>query len=219
MTRDIDANALAVLESSNVPWVVLLRLDFDSGTVFLHTGVRDLSFDGEIWLGVGALGQISGVVEKAEGSDNRIRVSLCPIPKGELVNLVNEVTTEDPVGRPYKLYFAVLDANRVIVGEPIVMSSGAMDKTSLTDGANAVISTDLVNDASRLRKRVSFKLTNQHQQGLFTGDKGLEFVSDTSKRVRWGSAPETTVGSGIGGGGGGSGGGRNDEADLNRIRF
>jgi len=226
MTRDIDPNALAVLESSNVPWVVLLRLDFDSGTLFLHSGVGDLSWDGNDWLGIGALGQLSGVVEKAEGADNRTRVTLCPIPKQELSNLVDEVTNDDPVGRPYKLYYAVVDSDREVIDDAIVMSSGTMDKVELTDGEVASLSIDLVSDAARLKKRVSFKLTNQHQQGLFSSDLGLAFVNDLGREIRWGSAPKTTVGGsggthgGSGGGGAGAGaGGRNDTDDLNRIRL
>jgi len=206
MTRDIDPNVLTELESSNFRWVVLLRLDFDSGTVFLHTGVGNLSFDGNTWLGVGAIGQLSGVVEKAEGADNRTRVTLCPIPKAELSNLVDEVTNDDPVGRPYKLYYAVLDSDGLVIDDAIVMSSGTMDRVELVDGEVASLSIDLVSDTARLKKRVSFKLTNQHQQDLFPNDKGLEFVGDTDKRVRWGGAPQTTVGTG----GGSSGSGRED---------
>lgn len=206
MTRDIDPNVLTELESSNFRWVVLLRLDFDSGTVFLHSGVGDLIWDGHTWLGIGAIGQISGVVEKAEGADNRTRVTLCPIPKEELSNLVDEVTNDDPVGRPYKLYYAVVDSDREVIDDAIVMSSGTMDKVELVDGEVASLSIDLVSDAARLKKRVSFKLTNQHQQGLFPSDLGLAFVTGLDPEQIWGSAPKTTVGGGgernnIGGGG------------------
>jgi len=223
MTRDIDPNVVTELESSKFRWVVLLRLDFDSGTVFLHTGVGDLSFDGNTWLGVGAIGQLSGVVEKAEGADNRTRVTLCPIPKAELSNLVDEVTNDDPVGRPYKLYFAVVDSDREVIDDAIVVSSGTMDKIELVDGEVASLSIDLVNDAARLKKRVSFKLTNQHQQGLFPNDLGLAFVNDLGREIRWGSAPKTTVGGGAGvgfGGGGAGSGGRDDSPDPGgRLRF
>ena len=220
MTRDIDANALAGLESPNVLWNILLRLDFDSGTVFLHSGVGDLSWDGNTWLGIGALGQISGVVEKAEGSDNRTRVTLSPIPTAELSNLVDEVTNDDPVGRPYKLYYAVIDNDREVVDDAIVLSSGTMDKVELVDGEIASLSIDLVSDAARLNKRTSFKLTNQHQQGLFANDLGLAFVNDLGREIRWGSAPKTTVGGGSGTGGsrGGSGSdGTDDPTERLRV--
>ncbi|MCK5041713.1 MAG: hypothetical protein KAR62_05440, partial [Sphingomonadales bacterium] len=46
-----------------------------------------------------------------------------------------------------------------------------------------------------------FRFTDQHQRSLFPGDKGLEFVTDTSlSEIRWGQADAQKIASSPGGG-------------------
>lgn len=205
MTRDIDPATSSVLESPNVPWVLLLELFFDNGTLYLNSGITNFEFESNIYLGIGAIGQISGVVEKAEGGDNRINCILSPIPSTDLADLVDEVTNEDPVGRPFILRYVVLDDAGSIVGDPIVMSSGTIDEINLENGETAGLSMNLVNDAARLQQRTVFKYTNEHQQQLFTGDLGCATVDNLGDEILWGSSQKTQIGNGSGGSGGGGG--------------
>lgn len=67
MTRTIDAAAIAELTKTQVKPALLATLDFASGMLRVWSGVGPLVYDGETYLGVGTLGEISPLEESGQG--------------------------------------------------------------------------------------------------------------------------------------------------------
>lgn len=194
MTRGLPTELNAAVDSDGFRWCMLLTLDFDSGTVFLWSGVDDIDLGGNTYKGVGAIGaEISGSVETVQNADSRIRVSLSGIDIASVPSFIDEMTDNDPTGRAAGLLIAAMTPDGEIDGAAQLMFSGFMDNPSADDGAVNKISLDLVSEAARLNKVLAWHFTAEHQQQIFSGDKGFDFVADLDDEVRWGASESTDI--------------------------
>ena len=66
MSRGLSAGMLSQVAASNVNPILLFYGEFASGTVRMWSGLGDLSFDSQTWLGAGSLVQVSNVEETSE---------------------------------------------------------------------------------------------------------------------------------------------------------
>ena len=88
-------------------------------------------------------------------------------------------------GITYNLGF--LNSNYALVDDPFIIFVGKVDTMAISLSDTATIELDIEN---RLidweRPRVS-RFTNEEQQNLYSGDKGLEFVDSVAeKELFWG---------------------------------
>jgi hypothetical protein len=217
MTRNISTSMENAIAADEMSVALLLELQLDSGTTYLHSGHGDLSYNGQTWKGVGAMGSISGVKENTSMSDGRITATLSHVPIVSLPDFVTEFSDNDPVGRAFNIYLAFLDADGKIASESddvVQITGGFIDAVEMTDGGGAAggadggIALTLASEAALLGRTRGFRLTDQHQQRLFPGDKAFEFVTDTNLgELRWGQTNPQTLGGGGGGSNSGFGGG------------
>lgn len=219
MTRTLDASiATAVTNNAAgteiLNWLSLLRLDLDSGSVFLNSGTQDFSFDGQTWIGVGGMGSLSGVPENTSLGTAQITATLSHIPLTSLPDFVDEFTNNDPVGRNWKTYIAFLNAD-FSTKAVLTMDSGFIGSPEMGESAEAgSIALTLLNETTRLALVTFYRMTNQGQQSIWPGDEGFEFVTDTNlAEISWGKTT-TTVSSG-----GGSGGNRPGSSSRFQFRF
>lgn len=215
MTRTLDASiATAVTNNAAgteiLNWLSLLKLELDSGTVFLNSGTQDFSFDGETWIGVGGMGSLSGVPEDTSMGKSQITATLSHIPLTGLPDFVDEFTNNDPVGRNWTTYIAFLNAD-FTTKAVLTMDSGFIGSPEIGESAEAgSIALTLLNETTRFGLVTFYRMTNQGQQSIWSGDEGFEFVTDTNlSEISWGKTT-TTVPSG----GGGFGGSRTSGGDI-----
>ncbi len=192
MSRDLTSEVNAAIQS-DFGWVLMLQLDLDSGSVFVHTGVGTIPWNGESWRGVGSMASISGMVETVDGGDDRITVSLSGIPIETLPDFVDEFTLEDTAGRDWFLYIAILDENGEIDGDATQLNSGQTGAAELTDGPNATVSLSLVTEAALMKAILFYRMTDEDQQGLFPGDLFCQYMNDLGNEIRWGSSDPTSL--------------------------
>lgn len=213
MTRTLDA-AIATAVANNAAgteilyWLSLLKLELDSGTVFLNSGTQDFLFDGETWLGVGGMGSLSGVPENITMGKSQITATLSHIPLAGLPDFVDEFTDNDPVGRNWSTYIAFLNEDFSIKAVQL-MDSGFIGSPEMGESADAgSIALTLLNETTRLALVTFYRMTNQGQQSIWSGDRGFEYVTDINlAEISWGKTT-TTVSSGGGFGGGTTSGGQ-----------
>jgi hypothetical protein len=204
VTRALPGAVDTAVQQETIRIALLLELNLDSGDVNMWSGIGDLTWDSKTWSGLGDLGSISGVDEAGDLSDARIRATLSLIDGGDLLDLVDELTDQDPVGRGFALYLAFFNEDTAI-DDVLTLTAGFIDAVTFSDGAIAGASVSLASEATLLRREHFYRLDDAMQQSLFASDKGLEFVTDLSDEINWGSAPPHVV---QGGGGGG---------DRNRV--
>lgn len=145
MTRSISTSAESHIKSGAINWAMLLKLEFDTDPLYLWSGLGDLSWDGHTWTGVGDLGSISNVSESSALKDSAIKATFNHMS----TDLVDAVTTMDPVGRPFELHFALFTADNQLE-DVVTLTSGFIDAIELVDGDVGHISMDLVSEAALL---------------------------------------------------------------------
>ena len=202
MTRVLPTSVSTGVEQDKVSVAFLLEMALDSGSVYLWSGQGDLDWNGQTWLGVGGMGAISAVTEDSQMSDARIKATLSHVPVENLPDFVQEFSDNDPVGRSFTLSLAFFDEDTSI-SDVVTLTAGFVDAVSMNDGAGGAdgssggIELMLASEAALLSRKRGYRLTDQHQEALFSGDRGLEFVTDTNlAEIRWGSADPQTIGRG-----------------------
>lgn len=174
--RQIDADTIAALSTHHFNPAILVRLDWPSGAVRVHTGQGDLTYDAQTWVGVGALGGLQMPAEEAGGGYDEAVFSL----------IVGDADTtqylaEDYQNRAAQVWFGAVTepGGNVLVGEPIRMLDARM---------------------SVLRERIEFTQENETAELLLTcqvgvpqrvpgsayhtpEDQGSRFPGDTAGRL------------------------------------
>lgn len=184
MAHDLTAAAITASSASvGSTMVVAVDMDFASGHVRLHTGAGTITWDGKQFLGVGQFGGISVIQESVDLRADTVEFKLSGVPSEYISTALNENYKH----RDVTAYLMYIDSAGVLVSDPMTLWSGRMDTMPITLGASATI---VVRAESRLadwmRPRSS-RYTNEEQQQRFSGDKGLEFVSQmVEKELIWG---------------------------------
>ena len=188
MTRELTPDFSDLVEG-DFGFVLMLKIVLDSETVYVHTGVGEIPWDGATWLGVGTMAQISGMVESVDGGDNRITVGMSGIPIEAMPDFVMEFTEEDTAGRDWFLYIAPLDENGDITNDADVkeLNAGQTGAVDLVDGPTRSVTLSLVTEAALMKSILFYRMTDEDQQFLFPGDKGFEFMNDMDGTINVGS--------------------------------
>ena len=171
------------LKTQGAKPVVLVELQFDSGISRLWSGVGNLVWNGDTFLGAGGLGSIDLAQETVEQKALGIRLTLSGIPPSE----ISLALGEDVIGRIATVWLAFFDASDLLIADPIVVFAGRMDTmdVALADTATVTVTAESrLIDWDRPRER---RYTDADQQEKFPGDQGLAFVSQSvEKEIVWG---------------------------------
>ena len=103
--------------------LLLVELDFASGTVYAHSGAGNFVWNGNTYLGIGRLGKVSEIEETEALQANAIKLELSGVDPADVSISLNE----EYQGRPARLYIAYLDENYALTGAPVEPFSGQMD--------------------------------------------------------------------------------------------
>ena len=184
MARDLSVNNLAATTADVVAPVHFAELQFDSGTVRVHSRLGTLTWGGNDWIGLGRFGGASAVEETADLSRKTVTYTLSGIP-GDLMSVVLD---EHYQGRPARLYLGFLDTvTNQLLDTPELLDQGRMDVSDTDEGETCSISITAESRFAAWERPVIRRYTDADQQARFPGDRGLEFVSQAAQReVPWG---------------------------------
>ncbi|TXH19018.1 MAG: hypothetical protein E6R03_01225 [Hyphomicrobiaceae bacterium] len=192
MSREItEAVAAQATADSLVPFL-LGAAEFDSGTVRMWSGIGNLIWDGETWLGGGSLLGISEISETREIEARGTSITLSGIPSA----LLSVALAEDYQDRPLKLWLGFLtpeswgdfssefgdDFSRrysggEVIADPVLLFSGRMDVMEISEsGETAQITIGVENRLIDLRKVRERRFTPEDQKSVYPDDKGFDFV-------------------------------------------
>lgn len=167
---DANCEAAALLEHAQKSYAV--DFDFPSGHVRLHTGLGDLVLDSNTYTGVGTLGAIETVPERAQLTSERWTYSLsgvdpAVIPESEIDNCFGRSVVE------YEVY--INPDTQAVIGKEI-NREGRMGRVRRRDGDQPLISISCENRLAILGKANGLRYTDEHQQNIFPGDLGCDQV-------------------------------------------
>ena len=111
MSRNLDANISSAITSTDIEPFFAFKLAFDSTTLFLYTGIGDLTIGSDTYTGVGSLLSFTNVEESADIGAKSVSISLSGIPSSNLSLALNTPYQ----GREVTILFGIRDANRVFL--------------------------------------------------------------------------------------------------------
>jgi len=191
--------------------VVMIKLDFGSGITYAHNRLGEITYDGNTYLGMGNLGNISSVSEGTDVKPYSMKLTL----QGFEPDLVSKALNDEYQGRDARIYMGLLDdENQLIGGAPFMSINYRIDyMEAAIDGNKASLSVILQTRLADWARSNPGRYTDAYQQFLYPNDKGLEYVAEMAdKEINWG-VPGGGSGA-VGGGGRGGGAGTNVRMHL-----
>ena len=196
MPRAISPANLNAAKQTHVMPVVFAKLEFDSGTLYVHNSVGPLLTLGQTWLGMGNFSNVEGVEEGAELSPYAVRLGLSALDPTLLAADLNESYW----GRGCTLYQGWLNPDtEQLVDDPDPLWAGNMDDMSLSmgNGENGdVILLTAESEFSRIDAANNSLFAHVEQQQLFPGDLFFSYLAETvDAKPRWGVNAQAGAGS------------------------
>lgn len=133
----------SALDSSSINWAYIIRLDVENDPLFAWTGFGDLTFgasqtgdtalDGQTFQGITHLIAEVGAVQDGQGGSGALEIV---VPGVDLQDEMMRQVVFDRRRwqfRPGRVWIALFDDNGALLGNPIRMRSGYMDKMTVTE--------------------------------------------------------------------------------------
>jgi len=183
MSRELPTNLQANLDDNVVYPFFAIEMFFDGNTLRTWTGMGDLVYDGNTWIGSGSLLAVSTVEETNEISVRGVTLNLSGIPS-ELISLALSTPYQ---GRVCNVYLGMLD--KVLDTYDLTpIFSGYMDKMDISEAAETCsIEMAVENKLIDLERARVSRFTSGYQKSLYPNDLGLDFVESLQDRpISWG---------------------------------
>jgi hypothetical protein len=170
--RNIDAGMLAALESGLIRPVILAALSFRSATRYIWTGVGNLVFAGNTYVGIGSFGGLGQVKEGVDDRVDNLQISLSGIDP----IILGESLTDIQQGAPATVYFGLMSDTGTLLG-PYQLFGGVVDTADTNVGADTATITltleSLMVDGQRPSMR---RYTSADQRIQFPDDTAFGWV-------------------------------------------
>jgi hypothetical protein len=183
MARDLTAGMITHLAGEQLRPFLLIEAEFPTVTLRLWSGVGNLEYAGNTYIGAGALLGISEVEENQALAASNFTVTLSGLTE-EIVQLCLATDYQE---RPARFSVGFFDSNGAIVVDPFMFYQGQMDTMTITKGSDSVtvgmsIESELV-DGERAIVR---KWSPNDQRIEYPDDTGFDYVlALASKDILW----------------------------------
>lgn len=185
MARDITTALGDALQAERVQPIILAKINTAGGDFLAWSGIGDITFNSEVYTGIGTLGGISEVEENTDIGAAGITFTLSGIPSDMLAIVLSDVQQN----RPATVWLGALDlSTSALIADPYQLFSGFTDVPSIDEGAEtssiALTAENKLIDLERARTR---RYTTEDQQIDDATDLGFDFVpSLQDSQVVWG---------------------------------
>ncbi len=190
--RDLTPEMIAECESGGILPIIIAELAFDSGTLYMWSGIGTLYWNGNDYMGGGNLIAVSSIEETQKLEAKGIVVSLSGIP----TTLISVALSERTRGRAFRMWLAASDDQPDSVGDispdnliftPYRIFTGLMDVMEWGDDGKtgtirlSVESSMLLGQRSKIQR-----YTSEDQKKLYPADEGLDLIPQLQdKEVVW----------------------------------
>ena len=183
MVKTLSTNNSNVLNDEVLRPVYFLKSEFPSGTVYLNSSDRNITFDSNSYLGAGVIGTLTDIEETSELQANGIKFTLTGIP----TTYISVSLTTEYQGSNATQYLGFLNSDYTLIDDPFIIFVGKVDTMAISLSDTATIELEIENRLVDWERPKISRFTNEEQQNLYSGDKGLEFVDSVAeKELFWG---------------------------------
>jgi len=187
MPRNINTEALAALQTGNVRLAILISMQISTGTAYVWTGYGDITYNGNTYLGMGTLLNISNIGESNTVVSQGVTLTL----DGVSPTNISQALTDVPQGGTVYIYLVFLTAANEVIGAPITTFSGQTDGITITENpdGDCSVSVDVENRLTQLQRDRTYRWTMAQQAELYPGDQGFLYTANLQDYVAlWGAS-------------------------------
>jgi hypothetical protein len=164
----------AELQKTRLSPILLFKGEFATGNVYLWSGVGNLVYGGQTYLGTGAFGTISTLKETSDLVAQGATLTLSGIPSDLLALALDEAR----LGKRCWIYLGAIDGSGNVINAVYAAFAGRMDVPIISDGDTTCtiqISVESVLvDMKRSRER---RYTPEDQAIEHPGDNCFQFMA------------------------------------------
>ena len=189
MARSLHSDFTTAVQADEVHPVLLAKINTSGGNVLVWSGIGNITYDSDVYVGVGTLGSISELGEKTDLTATGATFSLSGIPSA----LVSTALGQMQHGRSCQLFLALLNVSTgAIIDNPYELFTGITDVTVLTEQPEtATIGVQAENRLIDLERPRIRRYTDEDQKSGSgdSADVGFEFVQSLQdKTIMFGSS-------------------------------
>ena len=186
MARGLSSAVKTELATGNIDPVFLVDIEFSS-RVYLTTAPFDLtssvSGSSQTYLSNGHLRSITGANETNRPTKNTLSFSLSAVDQ----TYVSVALNENIINKNVYIYKGFLDSSLSLISDPFLSFFGTIDEYAIKDNTStATIVLNVTSHWGNFNKINGRTTTDNSQQRIFSGDKGMEFSALTVKDIKWG---------------------------------
>lgn len=186
MTRTLTAAVESAVTADHVPMLMLVELQFASGTLRLTNASYDFAHGGHTWYASGQLISIGHIDERGSLEATGVQLVLSGVP----ASLVTIARTEDYQGRTAIIYFAPLSEDFLVLADPVEVFRGRMDTMPMEVAEQATISLNLEGRYLGWRQPAVRRYNHADQRAAYPEDRGFEFAEQiAAAELYWGITP------------------------------
>lgn len=171
------------LSRDRVTAVLAANIQFESGTVYVHSGTGQIVLGGYVYYGMGRLGSVDEVGETNTTSPSQLKLTLTGLDMSLFATTLNERC----VGRAAEIYLVALDdSGQVQVAD--LLFKGKVSSTGATAGETNALQYTVSNIFEDWQRPFPDRYTDESHQASQPGDRIFRYVAQMSERsIFWGS--------------------------------
>lgn len=171
------------LSRDRVTAVLAARIDFESGTVYVHSGTGPMVINGLVYSGMGTMGSVDDVGETSTTSPTQLKMTLSGLDMSLFATTLNERC----VGRNAELYLVALDDSGVAQVADLLFK-GRVSTTGAIAGGTNTLQYTISNVFEDWQRPFPDRNTDESHQTAQPGDRIFRYVAQMAERsIYWGS--------------------------------
>jgi hypothetical protein len=187
MDRSASAAVLTEIAATACRPIHLLKIVFDTSTVYMTDAYRTITWDGQTWLAMGHFLSF-GDIDESSG----VEVSSCTIGlSGVDQTYISLFLSNSFIDREVSIWKGFLDTSMAVISSPVLIFSGRINKPGLTEdptNGTCILAVEASSHWVDFQRIPGRHTNNTEQQIWYPGDKGFEFASDKAVQLKWGAA-------------------------------
>lgn len=193
MPRPMSSAMLTAITSTSLWPAIFVSMTFQTGTVYIWSGLGSITWNSQTWTGVGSFGSVSMVEEGNMVEAKGLVLSLSGIDSSLLADALQEFLSRGPV----QVYLGLFDGSTsppTLIADPLTAWSGLMDQPTIdVGGETATITIACESKLLELNVPNQLRYTQDCQQANFPGDLGFTFVAGIQEQnIAWGAHPTSS---------------------------
>lgn len=183
--RNLDPTLQAGLAAAVIEPVIFVMLTFKSKACYVCSAGYDVTWNGQLYTGIGTLGGISAIRERTEIKADGITLSLSGIDS----NIVAECMADIQALAPARCWIGLMNRGQLI-GVPYCFFSGVVDRpTFVITPQSSTISLALETRMALLNRASQRRYTSADQHAFgYPDDTGFAWVEKLNDiALRWGN--------------------------------